>query len=139
MTSRSLLLLVLGFLILQISAVHNAPFDGELEVLIADDFGTGTHRYEVYLHLEHNFWRIRLNPMSFGPALPTLRTSMQARIWLDNTSSEHNKRNADESLSQHVAGIYDKTLTYDVSHFELVRKLNRKTKRQISPSLSAIS
>lgn len=116
-----LLLLCAASLPLLVPAEKSLPIEGELEVLIADNFASGSHKYEVFLHQTNLNRRLRLNPDSFGHATGTLRTSMPARIWIKATELNEHRRTCDGGSADACNVVQEFNPIYDVSRFELVR------------------
>lgn len=53
---------------------------GEFEVLVADDFHTGEHRYEAYIHQETTGIRFKLDIGSLGNILGRIQTGKSGRV-----------------------------------------------------------
>lgn len=75
-------------LILVLARPGNAEeITGEFELLVADDFRTGEHHYEAYIHQEETGLRFKLDIGSLGDMLGRIQTGKSGRIKFETPSS----------------------------------------------------
>jgi len=117
----NLLLIWMASLHVLVLATQTLNTAGTLEVLIADDFASGSYNYDVFLHEDVTNKRFQLNPYSFGPDLTTLRTSMWAKVWIRNAPPEPQDQDAHLVHSNRDNDVQRLNI-YDVLRYELVRE-----------------
>lgn len=96
---------------------------GEFEVLVADDFVTGEHRYEAYIHQEGSGIRFKLDIGSLGDMLGHIQTGKSGRVKFENPALKPSQSTRDYNELESIDPDNRDLPIIEATSVEVVRNL----------------